>query len=269
MRRIEFILSRAFRSALTSVPMLLAAGWIGPAAAEDPIFRISTGVDYSTGDYGDAVDTDIIYVPVTGKVIWGDFTARVTVPYLSIEGPGTVVGGGEGPIVIGDRRTAVTKEEGLGDVVASLMYTVELANSGTYFDFIGKVKLPTASEAKGLGTGQTDFILQLDLTQTIGDLSLFGTVGYKFYGESVDFVLDDALFLSAGFGYRFSKTVSAGVFYDWRKAATRTSENGSEVLGYVNFKLTGNWSLQLYGGTGFSDGSPDANAGLQLSYSFD
>lgn len=156
----------------------------------------------------------------------------------------------------------------MGDVVASLTYTVELSNSGTYFDFIGKVKIPTASEAKGLGTGETDFTVQLDLTQAIGDWSLFGTVGYKFYGESVDFVLDDALFLSAGFGYRFSRTVSAGVFYDWREAATFTSENGSEILGYVNFKLNDKWSLQLYGGTGFTDGSPDANAGLQLSYNF-
>lgn len=80
MPRFDFLPAQIATRAIALASALCMSGWTATAAAEDPIFRISTGVDYSTGDYGDVVDTDIVYVPVTGKLIWGDFTARVNGP---------------------------------------------------------------------------------------------------------------------------------------------------------------------------------------------
>jgi hypothetical protein len=37
------------------------------ASAEGPAIELSTGFDYSSGHYGTGVDTDILFIPVTGR----------------------------------------------------------------------------------------------------------------------------------------------------------------------------------------------------------
>jgi len=48
---------------------------------------VSTGFDYSRGDYGESADTEIWYVPFGLKVEHDPWILRVTVPYLRIRAP--------------------------------------------------------------------------------------------------------------------------------------------------------------------------------------
>ena len=77
---------------LATVSSLCAIGAI--AHAEDDRVKLSlySGVDYSSGDYGQPLDTDILYVPVSAKATIGEWSFRVSTGYINIEGPGGVIG---------------------------------------------------------------------------------------------------------------------------------------------------------------------------------
>ncbi len=254
--------------------VVVAVILVSPAAwAGDPLsgeWRVSTGFDYSTGDYGETEDTDIYYVPVTVRYLRDPWLVKLTVPWIRIKGPGGVVGGGpDGPVVTGGENRDRRAESGLGDVVASVSYTVPaLMKPGTFVELTGKVKFGTADEDKELGTGENDYTLQVDVAKRFGDVTPFATLGYRFTGESDEFDLDDVFFVSVGGAYRLSAKTSAGLIYDYREAASRTSDDPQDLVAYLTHKLTGEWGLTAYAAAGLSDGSPDANVGFQVSYTF-
>jgi len=245
-----------------------------PGAEEDsksqtqpgPEVRWSTGVDLTSGKYADNQTTSIFYVPFSAKALFGDFEAKLTVPYIRIKGPGTVVGGGDvGPINRNRVANTITTQDGVGDVTASLTYTKFMQDNTLFVDFTGKVKLPTANEQKNLGTGLTDFTSQIDVTKIVGGVNLFATLGYRFMGSSDTLVLRDGLLGSVGASFDVSKNASLGLFYDYRQSASVRAENPSELTGFISWKLSKKIRLQTYGVVGFSSGSPDTGVGMQIS----
>lgn len=232
-------------------------------------FTLSTGVDYSNGDYGSVQDTEIWYAPLTGKYEVENWVFRLTVPYIRITGPrGAVVGGTEGPIVVRGDTQARTTEEGLGDIVGAATYSFfPTSPEMPLVEFTGKVKFPTADDADGLGTGEFDYTLQTDISKTYGRLTPFGTLGYRFLGDPNGFDLDDVFFLSAGFDYKLAEPWSAGLIYDYRTASSDFADDGNELAPYVSYRVA-DWTFTGYGIVGFTDGSPDEGAGLQVSRAF-
>jgi hypothetical protein len=236
---------------------------------DDSEWRIATGFDFSSGDYGDELDTDIFYIPMTMKFIHFPWTARVTVPYLQITGAGNVVGGVDGGIVVDDVGAQQTTEAGLGDVVASLTYSLDSAmTTATLIDLQAKVKLPTADADQGLGTGESDYSFQIDLARAYGPVMPFATFGYQFMGESDTFALDDRAYLSLGAGYKLGPKMNVGILYDFREAASASADDAQELLSYATWKASQNWVLNSYVSIGLTDGSPNRGVGTQLSYRF-
>lgn len=229
-------------------------------------FKVTSGVDYSVGNYGQAMDTEIWYVPFTGKVERGNWTAKVTVPWLSISGPSAVLGGGGDGTVLRTAGVKRTTESGLGDIVTSLAYDIELPQT-TYIDLTGKVKIPTGDFNKGLGTGEADYSLLVDGTKMFGPLSVFAGTGYKFVGTNSTLNLKDSVMVNAGFGYDITPELNAGATYDWRLSASRKS-NPSESTFYLNYKFTKEMNVQVYANKGFSDGSADHGFGMMAGYKF-
>lgn len=254
---------------LTATAMILCMSAPSFADGSNPAVKatLSTSYNYSTGDYGQAIDTQITYVPVTAKVKYDHWTAKLTVPYIRISGPGVVVGG-EDTTTAGIAGAKGT-ESGLGDVIASLGYSTPLNAHGLSGDITGKIKFPTADEDKNLGTGNTDYTLQTGLIQTYQDFYFTGTVGRKFNGDSARFQLDDVWKYSLGAGYNFTPATSAGAIYDFREASTSRGKNFSQAIGYVTHKITDKWSTQVYAGSGFTDAAPNLSMGVQISYKFD
>lgn len=138
---------------------LATTAFAAPAYAEgDDYIQFSLGADYSKGDYGTTPDTEMLAIPVGFKLKQGDFFVRASLPWLRVKGPAVP---GDGGAIPGAGPT--TSRSGIGDLTMAAGYSLPIGDS-TYFDMTGKVKLPTASEAKGLGTGTTDFTAEGELT---------------------------------------------------------------------------------------------------------
>ncbi len=233
------------------------------AAGKKGELSLSTGVDFTTGDYGETTDTDIWYVPFTAKYETDRTILKITVPYLRLAGPGVVVGDTVVGASNGRRRT----ESGVGDVITSAFFNL-LSGSGRapLIDLGVKVKFGTADEDKGLGTGEEDVSLQLDLAERVGQFSLFGTVGYKWRGDPEGFELENSAYLSVGGGRKLRPKTSGGLILDIKESSSRGQENVVELTAYVGWKVRKGISVLGYAVVGFSDTSPDGGIGFQVNY---
>ena len=258
-----------------------------PAAADEPApsfgtLGVSAGLDYRRGDYDLERDTEIWYAPFTLKLLLDDFAPTpwrndqielgVTLPWVEIHGPSLVAQGagrvdaaGSDPGDPTGRRR--TRDRGLGDLVARVTYlwypTRPLPLPA--LELSTKVRFPTGDQSRGLGTGAFETTTQLDLYRSFGRVTPLGTIGYRFFGQSRDFRLRDGPLASLGFALRGPRWLSGGVFFDWRRSATRGVDDPLELMPYLSIRPNRRVAIQPYGVVGFSDGSADYGAGLQLS----
>lgn len=234
------------------------------------VLSLTSGVDYSSGKYGQSEVTDITYIPFMAKYETGDTTIKLTVPWLEIKGPGDVVGG-NAPIVLGQSNRPVTTESGLGDVVLTGAQTIAKLGEDRplIIDVTGKVKFATASASKGLGTGKNDYSVALDVYQPINSsVTAFGDVGYKIMGDPSGFNLNNVWFATAGTSYKFNQTTSTGFMVDVRQATQDTSTASRELTVFLSHKLNAQYKLQSYVTRGFSDASADWGGGAMLAVTF-
>jgi len=270
-------LARLFIAA--SAAILLAAS---TTRAEETwsAFKFSTGVDYTTGDYGSDTDTDILYVPFTVKYEHGAWFGGVTIPYIRIKGDASVVGGADGTVITrknGKTKTVngntvpdVTTNSGLGDIVGQLGYSFFLNHKTLpLVDLIGKIKFPTADEDKGLGTGEFDYSIQADVSKRFGHWTPFGTLGYRFIGEPSGTDLNNIFFASLGAGYQLQEHWSAGLVMDYRQSTSDGKDDPLEFTPYTTWKPHRDWALTGYGVFGATDGSPDYGGGMQVTYTWE
>jgi hypothetical protein len=263
-----------------------AAPAAAPAAAPErsPDFaQFSLGFNYSSGHYGDPRATEIVSVPFGAKYVSGPFTLRLTIPYVHLSGPGSLVdsvdthnggsggtgstpgGSGSGPggaqVVPGGQDRKVG---GISDIVTSATYSIDLIRNDLFLDLTGKVKLPTASVAKRLGTGKTDFTAAAGLTKMFGPFSLYAEGRRRFAGASLLFPVRDTWGATGGFGVRAARALSLGLYYDWQQSAFRGNAPSSELTGSATFRVSRALRVQAYATAGFSSNSVDRAAGLQL-----
>jgi len=253
--------------------MLAAAGLMGPgqpALAESDKFKLTTGAEYTTGDYGGSKSVDEWYVPFTGRYSQGPYVFRLTIPYVYVSAPkGTVVSSG------GDREVIVsgggprTEEDGLGDIIAGLTYenifNTDFATEWV-LDVTGKIKFGTADEDKGLGTGKNDYTIQVDTFRYFDQLMPFATLGYTIRDEPSFIDTNDTWFIDFGGQYRVSRDVSTSLDYYYREAASRQGSSQKELTGTLGYWLSDSEKLNSYLIKGFGDGSPDWGAGVMINF---
>lgn len=321
----------------TICPALAHANDLNDGTRRDAgTWRISTGVNYSQGDYGDVEDTKVISAPVAVKYKRGGFSVRVSAPFVHIDGPGSLLDTPQGrdagfgdnsgfddkggssssgsddsgsddsgsgssgsnsgsdssgfdsgssgsgssgssgsggaddsssgaSSLIGVPGAASNRRSGIGDVAVTLGYSFELGDA-TYLDLSGRVKLPTASTAKRLGTGKVDFSVGADLVHSIGDATVYAGGRRKFMGKPAGSNLRDSWGVGGGASYRLAGGTLIGADYDWQQSSRTGNGASSEVTGWINFGLTRRLRMQLFGSTGFTTNSTDFAGGLSLSY---
>lgn len=253
---------------LTLAILLLASSPI--TKAEEARIGFTTGLDYSTGKYGQPESTTIKYVPLIGKYEYDRWLVKVTVPWLEIDGPGGVTGG-ESKIIIEDNINKHTHESGLGDIVTSVTYTaIQSAEHKFILDAGAKIKFGTASVNKGLGSGENDYALQLDAYKTLDKLTLLSTVGYRIIGNPGDseYTLQNVWYGTIGAAYKINALNSVGLFLDLRQAAWEYNTNIREYTLYYSHRFNPTYSLQSYVTAGDTMSSVDFGAGLMLGVSW-
>jgi hypothetical protein len=235
--------------------MFLAGCALSVAVAAEDKFSVNTGVEYTSGDYGLEISTDVWVIPIGIKYQTDKLTLRASTSWLHVSGPGGVTPEGDPLSGTGPRTT----EQGMGDITTSL--TWNLLDEQAYpvgMDVGGKIKFGTADEKKSLGTGKNDYSLQAEIFKPIDAWYPFLKIGYAWKGDPTGIDYRNVWFGSVGTDYRLAKTYSVGAYYDWRQKLTS----------YGNTRLDKTNKLNFYAITGFSDASPNWGAGLSLTHVF-
>jgi hypothetical protein len=228
---------------------------------------ISAGLEYQEGDFGTGHRIETISVPLSAYASTGRLQFSASLPYLRVDAPGNVIGGGTGvlglPIIV-DPTQPPTRErrEGLGDLRVNASYTIPVGRSA--LALWNQVKLPTASAAKGLGTGATDYSFGAEVAAPLGRLTPFASIGYTLVGDTKDYDLRNSLSARAGANLRLGQRVAGRISYTY--AQSPSPELGAEqvVSTALHTEIGRSLSLGIYGSTGLSETAADLGAGIQL-----
>jgi Putative MetA-pathway of phenol degradation len=236
------------------------------AQAQESPLTLGAGVHYSSGDYGSATDTRIMSFAATARYETGLWVYKATLPYLSVKGDTNVIPGvGQ----VGGAAVRSDSASGLGDIVLSATYAAYYDKATTLgMDLTAKLKLATADESKGLGTGKHDVVLLLDLYRTFDRITGFGGIGYHILGDSPAFPLENAWSANLGASYKLDERDSAGAMLEGRQRVVAGGARQRELVGFFTRKLDHLWKAQVYALLGFADGSPDWGAGLSFARPF-
>jgi hypothetical protein len=239
--------------------MLVALG----AQAQDGELRLGGGFHYSEGDYGSTIDTRITTLEATARYETGRMIYRASVPWLTVKGDtGVIPGIGE----VSGAPVRTGSASGLGDIVLSAAYSAYYNSATTLgVDLTGKLKLPTADESEGLGTGEPDFAFLVDFYRSFDRVTGFGGIGYHIMGDSAQFPLENAWSANVGATYRLDARDTVGAMLDGRQRVIEGGSRTRELMGFWTRRLEGPWRSQVYGLIGLADGSPDWSFGLSLA----
>jgi len=252
-----------------SFVFFLCAAAQSPAIAADGALTLGVGLDYSSGEYGKTETTSVATVQFGAKYDTQRWTFRASLPFLRISGPAGVVGVGPDAIVLPGEFEGRRDESGVGDLGVSATYRAIADPAAPLLVDVGaRVKLATADESKGLGTGKNDYSLYVDVARNAPGVSPFATLGYRWYGDPAGIELRNAWFGTVGFAWRDASGTSLGAAYDYRQRTVDGGANASELMVFLAQPLGAQWKAQLYFIRGFSDASPDAGVGAFAAYSF-
>ena len=234
--------------------------------ADTPSFRLGTGFDTSSGNYGSNTTTRISSIPLTANYETGPWAFKLSLPYVRITGATNVVPG------VGAVKQSTAQSmtsSGWGDLTAAATYSLyNDAVSKVGVDLTGKVKFGTANRDKGLGTGKNDIGAQVDVYKKFDRWTAFAGVGYTVLGSSDAIPLNNVVNATTGATYQIDAASTAGAVYDFRQKASNFGYAQRELTGFVSHKFAKDWKGQLYAVKGFSDGSPDMGGGVIVSRAF-
>ncbi len=265
------------RTAAVWIAVALGALSAAEATAEAAdLGRLTFGAnfDYSSGDYEDGDDTEILYgsillayltpeIAATGAVDdWVE--VRGVVPWVQLDGPATAPRGGV-------RAPTDEREDGLGDVLLRASYWGRPAawRFLPYLEVSAEVKFPTADETRGLGTGEADVTVEGGLSHRVGPVALFANGGRRFMGDPNGVNLRDRWLASGGASLDLGADFSLGGLYVFRQSAFRANEDAHELVPFAWWSVSDALRLGPYGSFGLSRGSPDYAVGLQLRFDID
>jgi hypothetical protein len=132
-----------------------------------------------------------------------------------------------------------------------------------------KVKFPTADKNSGLGTGEFDETLGVDVSKLlVGHLSGYLTLAYTFIGEPPRTTLHNSFGWSVGAAYQVAEAFAIFAFLDGATAIAPDQEDPLDIRLGAEWKLAR--ALKLTGAVtrGLTKGSADWDvyAGLTLRF---
>lgn len=263
----RFRFAPLFPLCLFSLP---AAAQTGGTPAKTTV-ELSSGVEYQQGSYGLSENVDLLSVPTTLTVRHGKLTLAASLPYVRLDAPANVVTGGGilgVPIIVPpttstERRT----RSGVGDLRLTGSYTVSAAPVG--LSLSAQVKLPTASFAKGIGTGKTDVAVGGELFKQVGRVTPYLDLAYTMPGSPTGYHLDDSLSGQVGAAVQLGRRVRGHLGYAYAQAISPALDDQQSLAAGINMGVARNATLAMYGSAGLSHGAPDVVAGLQIGLRFE
>lgn len=289
------------RRSVRTAPWLivLAAVWSTPAAAQQTAVTAGVSVRFLSGSFGSDRTTTLVYAPAVLRVERGRFEAAAFFPYLMIDNGtvapsqggfvpmrgtlsdapnagmsmgGSAAGSGSGMMdggMTGTERSPVAarfvNRSGVGDVVVTAGYRiVEDARTGLQIVLGGRVKVPTASAPRGLGTGRVDSGASALVRKRFDRGWVYGEGGYVFIGDPGDIDLRNAALWGVGGGW--SVTGRLGLLFSAYGNTALLAEFGApiEIGAGVGINI-GRATVSILPSVGLSEASPRYAVNVGLS----
>jgi hypothetical protein len=203
-------------------------------------------------------------MPFILKRWWdNDWSGSVTVPILVQSGNGSAVRVGGKLVRIGGGNKArgggpVAREAGLGDVLLKAGYDL-LSEDRAPFNLtvIAKTKLPTASSAKGLGTGEFDAGTGVQLDKEVtSEWTAFLDLYYTFIGSPPGQELQNETAWDFGVSHLIDRDVWLTVQFDASNALVEGTSAPRDLRATVDDKLDAETKVYFGGLVGLTQGSP-------------
>jgi hypothetical protein len=234
-------------------PALLAVafvffGLLAPAAAPALEGRgyLELDAGYKAGDFGTPTNSTLFSLSPTLGFVAPRYQVSVTAPLVSI---------------VQETGGTSATEVGVGDVVLRAGALPFPETGGFSASVAAAVKIPTADEGRGLGTGEPDYGGFLGLHQQLGGMKLSLAGGYIVTGDPPGSTLEDVPLVGLG----VSKVLGATDFYASleRRGATISGAKDPVEASIGAFHLV-NRHYSLLGGItfGLNDGGPALGATL-------
>lgn len=248
--------------------LVMVAGLLGASLSwADDTWRIGTSVNYTSGDYGTSSRTSLVSVPLNIRRLFADGDLTITIPYLHLHSSGSVTLVNGIPIQISTNKTsrrrqnsppALSTAEGLGDITAQgRYYLVDEKGWMPTVMLTAKLKTPTANPDLGLGTGEFDETVGIDLMKQLTTHLLgFLDGGYTFIGKQPGLNLLNQWFYDVGLGYNVTPQWLLSVYYEEYYKLVATQVNPRELLFSTTYKATSALRLNLAATSGLSNGAP-------------
>ncbi len=227
--------------------------------------RLSLSVYEGTGDYGSQVRTTIQSVALGLRHRTGPWTFRGTLPWLHIRGESNVLPDG----VTTAGTTVRRSRRGLGDVKLSAAYRLFYDQDiRTGLTARVAVKLPTASRSQGLGSGETDYTIELAPYGYLGGHTWFGALGFRKYGDTPDTDYRDVWLLRLGVSHPLSNRQSVGTSLRYRQSNRAGRDDLQSLMLFHDLRLGQDWRTQTYLIKGLSDATAEWAGGLSVLKGF-
>jgi hypothetical protein len=143
-----------------------------------------------------------------------------------------------------------------------------LANNKTTIGYGLDVKFATADESKGLGSGETDYVVSANMFHNMGNATPFLKIGYKVRGDSSQDSLENGLIATVGLDYQLSGKYSIGYMYEHLDARRNSTDDLRSSVMYGSYEISSDVSLTAFIQFGHSDSAADKGVGAALVYSF-
>lgn len=254
---------------------------------------VGLGFEFTSGDYGTNTRTNAVFAPLMIAVSPTErWDISLEIPYVSQNNTNVIAGQfrqmqgaqmnavamtglsqGNGMGGSSFRSAANTdpaaSQGGLGDITLRVGYVLaEESNRTPQVRPNIFVKFPTADKDKGLGTGEFDEGVALELSKWFGDWYAFVEPGYALQGKSADLPLKNYATFNAGAGYQLTDAFRPMFIL---KGSTSRADGASSQLEArlkLMYQFTQNIGLEGYLAKGLTDSSPDYGVGTALFYEF-
>jgi hypothetical protein len=257
--------------------LLLAVTWQPAHALEQghaawPALRglsMGVGLEYETGDYGTGDTTDLWRLPLSISYSGEQWYFNATIPYLIADSTGAIVVRSDGHHTTGGIVSGGRSEHGIGDVTLSATRYLTYDKERKLEPFVrGRIKLGTADENKGLGTGENDVAAEIGLNKWTDKQRYYGAIGYEVVGDPPGVNYDNVFYGYGGMSFELTKDKHLGVDLYYTQASAPGFDDSLDLTGFVNYRYDRQRTIHVYLLAGLADGSPDWGGGVNLRYYF-